>query len=124
MFISSFKFPFSFKTILKLLNIENGTEVYKNEIYRFNDPLKPRFNVSAYESYQTEVLQSLEEKVLQKGMRFDFPDLIRSRRLNSDKNPSAGGQQTLLLNYIWSTTTMLSLTKGENPWISKIIMPY
>jgi DNA repair photolyase len=88
------------KTILKLLNIENGPEVYKNTIYRFKDPLKPWFNVSANKSYQTEVIQSLEEKVLQKGMRLGFPDLMRSKRLSSNKNPFTGGQQTPLLNYI------------------------
>jgi DNA repair photolyase len=88
------------KAILKLLNIENGPDVYKNEVYRFKEPLKSWFNVSAYESYQTEVIQSLEEKVLQKEMRFDFPDLIKSKHLSSNKNTSAHGEQTLLLNYI------------------------
>ena len=88
------------KTILKLFNLENGPDVYKNTIYRFKDPLKSWFNVSANESYQTEVSQSLEEKVLQKGMRLGFPDLMRSRRLGSNKNPFTGVQQTLLLNYI------------------------
>lgn len=88
------------KTILKLLNVENGSDVYKNIIYRFNDPLKPWFNVSANESYQTEVLQNLKEKVLLKGMVFDFPDLIGNARLNSNKNPLAVGEQAPLLNYM------------------------
>ncbi|MDP9289948.1 MAG: hypothetical protein M3P08_17375 [Thermoproteota archaeon] len=90
------------KIILKLLHIENGIEEYKNAIYQFKEPLKAWFNVGANRSYETSVLQKLKEKVLQKGITFDFPDLIRSRHLNSNKNPSAypRGEQAILLNYM------------------------
>ena len=88
------------KIILRILNIENGIEIYKNTVYRFREPLKPWFNVSAYESYQIKVIQILKEKILQKGMMFSFPDLVKSRPLNLNKNPSAGGRQALLMNYM------------------------
>jgi DNA repair photolyase len=90
------------KIILELLHIENGIEGYKNAIYQFTEPLKPWFNVGANKSYETSVLQRLKEKVLEKGMISDFPDLIKSRRLNSNKNHSAhpGGEQATLLNYL------------------------
>jgi DNA repair photolyase len=90
------------KIILKLLNIENGIDIYKNIIYQFKEPLKPWFNVGTNKSYDTSVLRDLKEKVLQKSIRFDFPDLIRSRHLNSNKNRSAysGGEQAVLLSYI------------------------
>ena len=87
------------KIILKLLNIENGIDIYKNTIYQFKEPLKPWFNVGANKSYETSVLQDLKEKVLQKSITFDFPDLIRSRHLNSNKNRSAygGGEQDCII---------------------------
>jgi DNA repair photolyase len=90
------------KIILKLLHSEKAIEEYKNAIYQFTEPLKPWFNVGANRSYETSVLQKVKEKVLQKGMIYDFPDLIRSRRLNSNKNPSAHpcGEQAVLLNYM------------------------
>ena len=88
------------KMILKLLNIENGIETYKNTIYQFREPLKPWINVGANRCYETEVLRSLKEKILQKGLIFDFPDLLGSRRLISNKNPSSSGQQALLMRYM------------------------
>ncbi|HET7148998.1 MAG TPA: radical SAM protein [Candidatus Nitrosopolaris sp.] len=90
------------KLILKLFHNEIGIEEYKNAIYQFKEPLKPWFNVGVNKSYETSVLQRLKEKVLEKGMTFDFPDLIRSRRLNSNKIPSTypGGEQATLLSYM------------------------
>jgi DNA repair photolyase len=90
------------KMILELLHIENGIDQYKNVIYQFKEPLKPWFNLGANKSYETSVLQRLKEKVSEKGMIFDFPDLIRNVRLNSNKNPSAyhGGEQAILLSYM------------------------
>jgi DNA repair photolyase len=84
------------KIILKLLDIKDGVDKYKNSIYQFREPSKPWYNVAANKSYQTKVLQNLKEKVLQKGMVFDFPDLIGTRR------PSAydGGHQVMLMRYM------------------------
>jgi DNA repair photolyase len=84
------------KTILKFLNIENGIEIYENTVYQFIEPLKPWVSLSANEQYQTKVLQRLKEKILQKGLTYRFPDRIQSRRINSPKNLSAGGEQVLL----------------------------
>ncbi|MFY9794863.1 MAG: radical SAM protein [Candidatus Nitrosopolaris sp.] len=86
------------KIILKLLHIENEIDEYKNTIYQFSEPLKPRYSVKANKSYETQVLQNLREQVLQKGMVFDFPDLTR-RRLNSNKNYN-GGKQVMLMSYM------------------------
>ena len=87
------------KTILELLNIENGIDEYKNVIYQFREPLKPWYNVTASKTYETKVIQNLKEKVLEKGMIFDFPDLIGSRRLNSNKSYN-GGHQVMLTSYM------------------------
>jgi DNA repair photolyase len=87
------------KTILELLDIENGIDEYKNVIYQFREPLKPWYNVTASKTYETKVIQNLKEKVLKKGMIFDFPDLIGSRRLNSNKSYNRG-HQVMLMSYM------------------------
>jgi DNA repair photolyase len=71
--------------ILKLLDVNDGIEVYKKRIYQFTEPLKPSYNIAANESYSSKVLQNLENKVLEKGMFFDFPDFIGDRRINASK---------------------------------------
>jgi DNA repair photolyase len=85
------------KIILKLLDIENGIDEYRKVIYQFREPLKPWFSVSASKNYETKVIQNLKEKVLQKGMIYDFPGLIGRRRLNKKNN---GGHQVMLMNYM------------------------
>ncbi len=87
------------KIILKLLHVEKAIEVYKNAIYQFREPLKPWSNVGAIESYETKVLQNLREIAVRKGMRLDFPDLKKNKRLNSDKSHWGGGQ-AVLTNYM------------------------
>jgi DNA repair photolyase len=87
------------KTILELLDIENGIDEYKNVIYQFREPLKPGYSVTASKTYETKVIQNLKEKVLEKGMIFDFPDLIGTRRLNSNKSYD-GGHQVMLMSYM------------------------
>ena len=39
------------QTILELLHVDDGIEVYKKRIYRFTEPLKPRDNIAADDSY-------------------------------------------------------------------------
>ena len=87
------------KTILELLDIENGIDEYKNVIYQFREPLKPGYNVTASKTYETKVIQYLKEKVLEKGMIFDFPDFIGRRCLNSNKSYN-GGHQVMLMSYM------------------------
>ena len=69
--------------ILKLLNINDGIEVYKKRVYQFTEPLKSNHSIAANESYSTKVLQDLENKVLERGMIFDFPAFIGDRRINA-----------------------------------------
>ena len=68
------------KIILKLLNVHNGINEYIKRIYRFTEPLNPGYNVAASESYSSKVLQALKERVLKKGMSFDFPHLLGKMR--------------------------------------------
>jgi hypothetical protein len=64
--------------ILKQLDINDGIEVYKKRIYQFTEPLKPSYNIAANKSYSSKVLQNLENKVLGRGMIFDFPDFLET----------------------------------------------
>ena len=74
------------KIILKLLHIENGIDEYKKKIYQFKEPLKHGITLQQIKSYESHVLQNLKEKVLEKGMIFDFPSLIAGRHKENGKN--------------------------------------
>ena len=97
--------------ILKLLDVNDGIEVYKKRIYQFTEPLKASYNITANESYSNKVLQNLENKVLEKGMSFDFPDFIGDRRIKANKkkennphyttdNKNYKEQQVTLMTYM------------------------
>ena len=97
--------------ILKLLNVNDGIEVYKKRIYQFTEPLKASYNITVNESYSNKVLQNLENKVLEKGMSFDFPDFIGDRRIKANKkkennphyttdNKNYKEQQVTLMTYM------------------------
>jgi hypothetical protein len=85
--------------------------VYKKRIYQFTEPLKPSYNIAANESYSSIVLQNLENKVLGRGMIFDFPDFIGDRRIikaskknnhhhYTDNNKKEKEQQITLMTYM------------------------
>jgi DNA repair photolyase len=93
--------------ILKLLDINDGIEVYKKRIYQFTEPLKPSYNIAANESYSNVVLQNLENKVLEREMYFDFPDFIGDRRIikaskknHYTTNKNDKDQQITLMTYM------------------------
>jgi DNA repair photolyase len=93
--------------ILKLLGINDSIEVYKRRVYQFTEPLKPSHNIAADESYSNKILQNLENKVLERGMIFDFPDFIGDRRIKASKksqnyadNKNDKGQQITLMIYM------------------------
>jgi DNA repair photolyase len=84
------------QTILELLHVGDGIEVYKKIIYQFTEPLNPSYNIAANESYSIKVLQNLANKVLERGMIFDFPNLIGDRHIKSSKKE----QQVTLVTYM------------------------
>jgi len=96
--------------ILKLLDVNDGIEVYKKRIYQLTEPLNPNYNISANKSYSNKVLQSLENKVLEKGKFFAFPGFIGDRRIKPSKNnnnhqytnnnKNENEQQITLINYM------------------------
>ena len=96
--------------ILKLLNVNDGIEVYKKRVYQFTEPLKSSHNIAADESYSNNIIQNLENKVLERGMIFDFPDFIGYRRIKSSNknthhhhytsNKNDKEQQVTLMTYM------------------------
>ena len=80
--------------------------VYKKRIYQFTEPLKSSHNIAADESYSNNIIQNLENKVLERGMIFDFPDSIGNRRIKASKknhnyaNKNDKGQQITLMIYM------------------------
>ena len=72
--------------ILKLLDVDDGLDVYRKRIYKFTEPLKPWSNIAVSACYSSKVLQHLKGKVLEKGMLFDFPEFIEERHIKASKN--------------------------------------
>jgi hypothetical protein len=70
--------------------------------------LKPSYNIAANESYSSKVLQNLANKVLERGMIFDFPNFIGDRRIKASKknyhhtnnNKNDKEQQVTLMTYM------------------------
>jgi DNA repair photolyase len=87
------------KIILKLLELDIGIAEYMNKIYQFTEPLMPEYNLSVNENYSQGLLAKLEEKIVKKGILYDFPEFIGSRRIKRNtRNPSnlGGGQLTIM----------------------------
>jgi DNA repair photolyase len=87
------------KIILKLLDLDAGIAEYMKKIYQFTEPLMPRYNLSVNENYSQGLLAKLEEKIVRKGILYDFPEFIRSKQIKRNiRNPSnlGGGQLTIM----------------------------
>jgi hypothetical protein len=80
-----------------LLHVDDGIEFYKKRIYQFTEPLEPSYNIAANASYSTKVLQNLANKVLQRGMVFDFPNFIGYKRIKSSKRNNSNNEQQITL---------------------------
>jgi DNA repair photolyase len=81
------------KMILKLLNVGNGIDEYSKRIYQFTEPLDPGYNIAVSESYSSKVLQSLKEKVLKKGMSFNFPHFVGKTHISKMNHTKGYTQQ-------------------------------
>jgi DNA repair photolyase len=87
------------KCILMLLNMKDRIEEY-NRIFHFTEPIRPGYNnIAADQSYSNRILGNLREKVLRRGISFDFPDLIGIRFVEKNKLSNNANQLTLL-NYL------------------------
>jgi DNA repair photolyase len=86
------------KIILKIFNITDGVDEYK-KIFGFEEPINQGLNIAANQLYSSNILESVREGALHRGMAFDFPDLIGSRCLETNKVSNDTSQLTLM-NYM------------------------
>lgn len=86
------------KIILKLLNIRNGFDEYKR-IFGIEEPLTQGHNIAAKKSYSSKIIENVRSGVLNRGMTFDFPYLIGSKCLETNKVSNDTSQLTLT-NYM------------------------
>lgn len=86
------------KIILKLLNIRNGFDEYKR-IFGIEEPLTQGHNIAAKKSYSSKIIENVRSGVLNRGMTFDFPSLIGSKCLETNKVSNDTSQITLT-NYM------------------------
>ena len=90
------------RTILKSLDLEVGIDEYQR-IYQFTEPLKTGYNLAANHVYSGEVMHDLQEKILQKGMFYCFPDHMKTKAIERrfvSGNNGAHSQQLTLLKYL------------------------
>jgi hypothetical protein len=81
-------------------------EYYK--IFHFTEPLRSGYNIAADQYYSKTILENLRERVLSKGISFDFPDLIGigyiKKKSNNDNNKklfnNKNKQQFTLMDYM------------------------
>ena len=77
------------KLVLRLLEISNGIERYK-QIYGFEEPLASSY-VTAKSSYINKIISKLESIIHNNGIKCDFPDYLGPRGIDR----STLGQTTL-----------------------------
>lgn len=93
------------KIVFKLLNKEE-TEVIRQytKLYHFKEPMRQRYNLYVDNTYADTLLKNLKEKVMGKGMLFDFPHLDESRHMAKNKNKDINKDQLTLMNFIQKKT--------------------
>jgi len=89
------------KIVIKLLNKEE-TEVIRDYItlYNFKEPMRPGYNLHVDKTYAGTMLKNLEEKVIEKGMLFDFPHLDENRHMAKTKLKVCNENQLTLMNFM------------------------
>lgn len=78
------------KVVLRFLEIPDGIERYKEEIYGFEEPLESSY-VTAKSSYVSNIISKLESMIQNNGIRCDFPDYLGPQKIDK----SSLGQTTL-----------------------------
>lgn len=95
------------KMIIKLLNQEKVAHEYNTiireykKLYNFHEPLNNNYNLSIDPLYSNKILNSLNEKVVNKGMSFNFPHLTSKNLVKSfKKNKYIDEKQLSITNFI------------------------
>jgi DNA repair photolyase len=83
------------KTILKLLDIKNGTKEY-NRIFQFTEPIISSRNIAPNYSYTNLILGKIRKLVLKGNMNFEFPKLIVTSNMETSKISNNDDQLTMI----------------------------
>ncbi len=83
------------KTILKLLDIKNGTKEY-NRIFQFTEPIISSHNIAANYSYTNLILGKIRKLVLKGNMNFEFPNLIVTSNMETSKMSNNDDQLSMI----------------------------
>ncbi len=83
------------KTILKLLDIKNGTKEY-NRIFQFTEPIISSHNIAANYSYTNLILGKIRKLVLKGNMNFEFPKLIVTSNMETSKMSNNDDQLSMI----------------------------
>ncbi len=86
------------KTILNLLDMDDKIKEYRR-LFHFSEPIRQGYNLAVDKAYSNTILENLEEAVSSRGMSFDFPHLVGSRYIETNKSTDDKKQLTLM-NFI------------------------
>ncbi len=78
------------KLVLRLLELSDGVERYKKEIYEFEEPLRSSY-VTAKSTYSDKIIRKLESIIQDNGISCEFPDYLGPKKIDK----SNLGQTTL-----------------------------
>jgi hypothetical protein len=82
------------KTIINLLDKDDKIKEY-HRLFHFSEPIRQGYNLAVDKAYSNTMLENLEEAVNSKGMSFDFPHLVGSRYIETNKSNDDKKQLTL-----------------------------
>ena len=89
------------KVVFKLLK-KKEKEVISDytRLYHFKEPMRQGYNLYVDKTYSDTILKNLEEKVLEKGMLFDFPQLDSNIQMKKNKLIGSDKNQLTLTNFM------------------------
>lgn len=88
------------KIILEMLNKqEEGVKKYKR-LFSFTEPIEQGYNLAVDRFYSTMILENIKEKVMDRGMSFDFPYLREIKYNQSNKLKNKDKNQITLMNFM------------------------
>lgn len=90
------------KTVLDLLNIQDGIHKYQKNIFQFLEPIRPGVNIGASKSYENRILDMLKYRFQYKDMIPEFPTFLWNIPSSADHHPNVmnNSNQATLMEYV------------------------
>jgi DNA repair photolyase len=79
------------KTVLDLLNIQDGIHKYQKNIFQFLEPIRPGVNIGASKSYENRILDVLKYRIQCKDMIPEFPTFLHPNVMNNSNQATLMG---------------------------------